>query len=303
MTPRWSPPPRSLLPRTLLLASGVHPRRLASTEFTEVIPGFCTPTAAPAELQVIARVLQREAGPGSVISHATAAEVLGLPLPAVQRYTILKQLHCTVPPERRRRMGPQVKVHARRPEATRRWLGLTMSSPVRLLSDLAGVLTPLELVQACDALIGPVTARPRVTLGELTRLVEEATSMPGIKKVRRAILAARERVESPKETELRLLLIGKGFAEPGINVPVRAPATGEQFRLDLAYPSLKIAIEYDGDWHRTDRARFRRDRRKDDVLHELGWRVVRVTDSDLGSPDDLLGRLEHLGTPRLRARR
>lgn len=303
MTPRWSPNPRSLLARQVLLARGVHPRRLASDEFTEVIPGFCTPTAEPADLQVIARVLQREAGVGTVISHSTAAEVLGLPLPTAQQFAMLKRLHCTVPPERRRRMGPQVKVHVRRPEATRRRLGLTMSSPVRLLSDLAGVLTPLELVQACDALVGPETMRPRVTLGELTRLVGEATPMPGIKKVRRAVLAARERVESPKETELRLLLIEKGFAEPRINVPVRAPATDERFRLDLAYPSLRIAIEYDGDWHRTNRARFRKDRRKDDVLHELGWRVVRATDEDLGSPDDLLGRLEHLGAPRLRRRR
>ena len=161
MTPRWSPNPRSLLARHVLLAGGVHPRRLASDEFTEVIPGFCTPTAEPVDLQVIARVLQREAGTGSVISHSTAAEVLGLPLPAAQQYMSLKRLHCTVPPERRRRMGPQVTVHARRPEATRRWLGLTMSSPVRLLSDLAGVLTPLELVQACDALIGPASATTR----------------------------------------------------------------------------------------------------------------------------------------------
>lgn len=300
MTPRWSPNPHSLLSRQTLLAEGVHPRRLASPEFTEVIPGYCTPTEAPASLHLIARVLQREAGRGTVISHVTAAELLALPLPFAQCYEVLGRLHCTVPPSLRRRLGPRVTVHARRPEPTRRWRGLTMSAPVRLLSDLAGELTPLELVQACDKLVGPQAHRPRIPLRELQILVDRASGIPGIKKVRQAVTQARERVDSPKETELRLLLLREGFLEPEINVWVRAPRTAESFRLDLSYPWLKIAIEYDGDWHRTDRARFRKDRRKDDVLHELGWRVVRATDVDLTSPSPFLGRLHHLGAPQLR---
>ncbi len=300
MTPRWSPNPHSLLSRQTLLAEGVHPRRLASSEFTEVIPGFCTPTEARAGLHLIARVLQREAGPGTVISHVTAAELLVLPLPFAQRYEVLKTLHCTVPPSLRRRLGPRVTVHAREPAPTRRWRGLTMSAPVRLLSDLAGVLTPLELVQVCDTLVGPRAERPRVSLRELQILVDRASGTPGIKKVRQAVTQARELVDSPKETELRLLLLREGFREPQVNVWVRAPRTAENFRLDLCYPWLKIAIEYDGDWHRTDRARFRKDRRKDDVLHELGWRVVRATEDDLTSPSAFLGRLHHLGNPQLR---
>ncbi|MBP2409437.1 DUF559 domain-containing protein [Brachybacterium fresconis] len=301
MTPRWSPNPRSLLRRQELLTRGVHPRRLASEEFTEVIPGFCTPTDAPADLQVIARVLQREVSPDAVISHVTAAELLRLPLPFSQRHDELNRIHCTVAPEKRRRLGPRVTVHARRPAPTRRWRGLTMSAPVELLSDLAGELTTLELVQACDKLVGPQAERPRVSLRELQELVDHASGIPGINQVRQAVTEARELVDSPKETELRLLLTEENYVEPEINVWVRAPKTGENFRLDLSYPWLKIAIEYDGDWHRTDRARHRRDRRKDDVLHELGWRVVRATDEDLSSPSNFLGRLAHLGAPQLRA--
>src|SRR5690625_1500103 len=82
MAPRWSPNPRSLLSRAERRARGVHSRRLASEEFIEVIPGFMTPSSAPAELQLIARTLQREAFPGAVISHITAAELLRVPLPS-----------------------------------------------------------------------------------------------------------------------------------------------------------------------------------------------------------------------------
>lgn len=122
--------------------------------------------------------------------------------------------------------------------------------------------------------------------------------MNGIKAVRVAVLAARERVESPKETEMRLLLAAHGYAEPCVNLTMSEPGTGKTYRIDLAYPRQRIAIEYDGDWHRTDRTRFRRDRRKDDVLHELGWRVVRVVDTDLDSPSEFRARLNHLGAPR-----
>lgn len=193
MTPRWSPNPRSLLRRQELLARGVHPRRLASGEFTEVIPGFCTPTDAPADLQVIARVLQRDISRDAVISHVTAAELLRLPLPSRLRYETLQQMHCTVAPEERRRLGPRVTVHARRPAPTRRWRGLTMSAPVELLSDLAGELTTLELVQACDALVGPQAERPRVFLRELQELVDHASGIPGIKQVRQAVTEVKSR--------------------------------------------------------------------------------------------------------------
>src|SRR5699024_7218367 len=79
-------------------------------------------------------------------------------------------------------------------------------------------------------------------------------------------------------TEMRLLMQRSGFGAPVVNYEIRAPGTDERFRLDLSYPQLRIAVEYDGFWHSTDRKRHRADRRKDDVLHEMGWRVVRASD-------------------------
>lgn len=168
-----------------------------------------------------------------------------------------------------------------------------------LLCELAGVLDHGQLVACCDHLVGPSSrVRPRISLTELRALVQDAPARYRIKAVRAAVADARERVESPKETETRLLLRAAGFAEPIVNRSIRAPVTGEGFRLDLSYPDLKLAIEYDGFWHSTDRRRHRRDRRKDDVLHELGWRVVRASDQDLREPANFLGRVAHLGAPR-----
>lgn len=300
MTPRWSPNPRSLYSRAELLAWGVHPRRLASREFHEAVPGFFTPSAAPASLELAARTLQQKAVPGAVISHASAAEMLGLPLPRHLEYATSRTVHCSVPAVRRRRSGHGAIMHTTADDhPASRIRGVRLSAPVTMLRELAGMLDHAQLVACCDHLVGPASrVRPRLSLADLRQLVHEATAGYRINDVRAAVRDSRERVESPKETETRLLLREAGFAEPVVNLTVRAPGTGETFRLDLSYPEQRLAIEYDGFWHSTDRRRHRRDRRKDDVLHELSWNVVRLADADLESPGMFLGRIAHLGAPR-----
>jgi very-short-patch-repair endonuclease len=47
--------------------------------------------------------------------------------------------------------------------------------------------------------------------------------------------------------------------------------------VDLAYPDLKIAIEYEGDHHWMTAEQFQRDIDRLDRLVENGWRIVRLT--------------------------
>ncbi|MEZ5213696.1 MAG: DUF559 domain-containing protein [Microbacterium sp.] len=53
------------------------------------------------------------------------------------------------------------------------------------------------------------------------------------------------------------------------------------FQVDLAYPELKIAIEYEGEHHLTDPAQWAEDIARMDRLVEAGWRVIRVTKSEV----------------------
>lgn len=298
MTSRWSPAPRSLYLRAELRARGIHPRRLASEEFVEVIPGYLTPSIAPAELSLSARLLQREVAPGAVISHCTAAELLGVPLPLHLEYARCKVVHCTMRPPHRRRSGRGAIFHTRATGATTSVKGVRVSGPLDLLAQLAGQLGHDGLVEAADQLVGPASkVHPRPGLENLREWARRARNTYNVRSVRAALADAREKVESPKETQTRLVLLRAGFAEPVINLPVRAPRSGERFRIDLAYPSLRLAIEYDGFWHSTNRKRHADDRRKDDVLHELGWRVVRASDEDLRAPRNFLDRLRHLKAP------
>jgi very-short-patch-repair endonuclease len=48
----------------------------------------------------------------------------------------------------------------------------------------------------------------------------------------------------------------------------------------MGWEDLKIAVEYEGDHHRTNRNQFNKDIRRMDTLLEQGWIVIRVTALD-----------------------
>ncbi len=66
-------------------------------------------------------------------------------------------------------------------------------------------------------------------------------------------------------------------------------------RLDFAFPDARVAIEVDGYRFHATRKRFDGDRARDRAALRAGWRIVRVTWSDLEQrPDDVLATLVQL---------
>lgn len=104
---------------------------------------------------------------------------------------------------------------------------------------------------------------------------------------------------SPKETWLRLLLLRAGYPRPQTQISVRSADRSRRYYLDLGWPELMVAVEYDGQQHRVDHGQYAHDIRRSEHLHELGWTVVRVINRD-GSAD-ILARVARAWTSRLRA--
>jgi very-short-patch-repair endonuclease len=52
-------------------------------------------------------------------------------------------------------------------------------------------------------------------------------------------------------------------------------------RVDFAYPSLRLAIDVDGYQFHSARSEWQRDRRLQNALTLLGWRLLRVTSDDI----------------------
>ncbi|MDN5760104.1 MAG: type IV toxin-antitoxin system AbiEi family antitoxin domain-containing protein [Tomitella sp.] len=95
----------------------------------------------------------------------------------------------------------------------------------------------------------------------------------------RLIAAAADRADSAAERLLVRLL-----REAGIGGWVLGHPFGP-YRIDLAFPAARVAVEVDGwAWH-VDAERFRADRRKGNAITRGGWDLLRFTWHDLdGAP-------------------
>jgi very-short-patch-repair endonuclease len=73
------------------------------------------------------------------------------------------------------------------------------------------------------------------------------------------------------ESRVRVVLVTAGLP-PEVQYPVIL--NSRRYRLDLAYPAQRVAVEYDGEAHRLP-ARARRDLPREADLAAAGWRVLR----------------------------
>ena len=97
----------------------------------------------------------------------------------------------------------------------------------------------------------------------------------------------RERVDSPPESRLRLCLVLAGLPEPACNVDLG----DDSFFIatpDLAYLVYRLLLEYEGDHHRTDRAQWQKDIRRERQLRKAGFEVQRITAETLRRPRELV---------------
>ncbi|WP_239512562.1 hypothetical protein [Bifidobacterium aerophilum] len=121
----------------------------------------------------------------------------------------------------------------------------------------------------------PTSARGRSPVEVRRDLLASIAAMPkfnGKTACLRAGTLIAANVDSPKESECRLLLRRHGLpkVETGYTVPEARFRSGAAMTLDLAWPQWRVAVEYDGDHHRTDRKQWRRDQEKREYLRSRG---------------------------------
>lgn len=238
---------------------------------------------APAAGDVLARCQEFAPAlpPDAVFCHGTAFALLGADLPF--GIDPAGDLHVEVGPGRSlpRRRG---LVGHRRSAADvpylRMPLGVRVALPEAAWLQLATAVAPRELVVAADALMrrqGPL-CRPEHLDRAVAGLPPGAR---GVRLLRHALGQARAGTDSCMESRLRWTLTDSGLPCPSVNVLVH-DADGQVVAMpDLSYEEERVAIEYDGDVHRTDRRTWLRDRTRRAALESLGWRVITCTADDV----------------------
>ena len=271
--------------------AGVSPGRLRRTDL--VRPAWGVRALRPDETLLdrcgsLAVRLPAEA----VYSHSTAAMLLGAPLPArVERDSVL---HVTVARGRRAVDAEGIVGHqlTMSPSDVTEFQGLRMTTPARTWCDLASLLRLDELVAVGDYLIRRGT--PLATSGELHSAAIRQVSRIGRQKRMTALPLLSDRAESAAESRLRVLLVLAGFDDLLVNEPVYDDAGRFLARPDLRMRRAPVIVEYEGDYHRTDRAQWMKDISRVERLQSHGWHVVRVTADDLAHPQALLFRLKRV---------
>ncbi|MFZ0835460.1 MAG: DUF559 domain-containing protein [Mycobacterium sp.] len=85
---------------------------------------------------------------------------------------------------------------------------------------------------------------------------------------------------SPQESLLRLAFADAGLPRPTTQFPI-VDSQGYLLRIaDMAWEEFKVAAEYDGQQHQTDRYQYRKDARVLPALARMGWFVVRAFKED-----------------------
>ncbi|HET7120178.1 MAG TPA: type IV toxin-antitoxin system AbiEi family antitoxin domain-containing protein [Solirubrobacterales bacterium] len=232
-------------------------------------------TLGPVELSERGRLMAAAlaCGPGAVISHRSAAALLGL----LDEGPVV--IDVIAPPERGRKIDG-IRFHRVRPprlEERGTVEGIPCTSPARTFVDLAGTVGARTLrscferaakqrvldVAAIDASLDPGRRGARglrLLLGDWQRA---------------AAVSRKRRLKSPLEAKVLPLVLAHGGPAPLTNAPVRL-AKG-RIEVDFLWPDHRFVVEADSrDFHGTEAA-FERDRWRDRELLRAGYAVLRVT--------------------------
>lgn len=218
---------------------------------------------------------------GAVLSHRTAAALLGAPVPHAW------PLEVSVPPGTYRPRRRRLRVHVRDllPEDATAHRGLPVTGGPQTWLDLAAVLPAPELVAVGDALYRAGHLDQDSMTGRLTR----ADGVRGVVRAREWAPLLSPLAMSRPESVVRCLLIQAGLPHPRVQVEIEGPSGRVVAHSDLGWPEWRVAVEYEGRQH-ADHGQFGRDLDRYSLMAADGWLTVRYGADHLRRPAVIVDR-------------
>jgi very-short-patch-repair endonuclease len=145
------------------------------------------------------------------------------------------------------------------------------TTPARTAYDIGRRASGDTAIIRIDALLNAT----RCGIAEVERIADRYPGARGMRSLRKALDLADGGAESPKETELRLLLVRAGLPRPVTQIRV-----GKR-RIDMGWIAWKVGVEYDGEHHFTNPDDYANDIERLEYLAAQGWLIVRVSGRQL----------------------
>ena len=260
--------------RAMHLSDNQRRHLVATGALRAVRRGVYTLPGVPPSWEQTVRAAVLAAGPGAVVSHATAGAVWQLahcprhrPDPTAIGVSAGRQL----------RLDGVAGCHRTLPEQARRvHRGIPVTSPEQTIIDLAATLSDRQLGECIDDAL----RRGLIRLSRLHALVAAAAG-PGRRRtgpVRRA--PAARGVGYDPGANVWEQTMDRQWDRHGLPASVRqhtVRVNGRTYRIDRAIPELKIGIEWNGHATHGTRSGFDRDSDKRADLTAAGWHMLDFT--------------------------
>jgi very-short-patch-repair endonuclease len=213
--------------------------------------------------------------PGAVVSHRSAAALLGIG-------EVAPVVVDAIPSEQRGRQIDGIKPHRvayPTPSELTRVFGIVCTSVARTTVDLAGVYGEDKLRETFER----AAAEGKLDLGAIREVLAAGGKRRGAPALRRVIEDWRPVAETARYATVRSLFEAKllplvakaGLPMPRINAPVR---TAERIlEVDLLWDDERFVVEADSRRHHATEVAFERDRKRDLDLMEVHYEVLRVS--------------------------
>jgi hypothetical protein len=177
--------------------------------------------------------------------------------------------------ERRRQSGLIIRMDRWAEDEVTSVAELPVTTTARTAFDLGRYQKRSAAIARLDALM---RAAP-FSVDEVSMLMRRYGPVRGVRQLRDLLPLVDAGSASPKESWLRLLLIDNGFPIPETQIPVFECGVAFAY-LDMGWRHIQLAVEYDGDQHRTDRPQYVKDQRRHPRIAKCGWETIRVIAED-----------------------
>jgi hypothetical protein len=220
-------------------------------------------------------------GPDGVVVLSTAAEVHGLA--GLRRDNDIHLSHPGANAHNRRPTEPGVQLHqlVLKPDDVTTVDGMTVTTPVRTVADLALRVDRLSAVSLLDSALNRRLLVPQ----DLERVRTRLAGRRGARRARPWISEANGGAESPLETRVRLRASDGGVPPDELQYRIRNRHGAVVAIADMAWLAARVIGEADGSEAHDNPVAIFRDRKRQNEIVKAGFTPLRFTWDDTRDPD------------------